>query len=166
MKSTASAHLYLSSRLGIVNEAIKKAYLSGKRIFVIVTSEYDFIRTLLLQESILGIKKITVNDPETQTNDILRVGIEYANTTDFIPTKAEQVICQSPKVFLYVSTLQQGGGQFDYSFPTKDVSNYAQHYFGLSTVDVSETSDIIALKKSIIVIVTPDSFNNIPSCAT
>lgn len=166
MKSTASAHLYLSSRLGIVNEAIKKAYLSGKRIFVIVTSEYDFIRTLLLQESILGIKKITVNDPETQTNDVLRVGIEYANTTDFIPTKADQVICQSPKVFLYVSTLQQGGGQFDYSFPTKDVSNYAQHYFGLSTVDVSETSDIIALKKSIIVIVTPDSFNNIPSCAT
>lgn len=164
-QASVSAPLYLSSRLGKVNEAMKKAYLCGKRIFVLATSELDFVRTLLLQESILGIKKIVINDPETQTSEVVREGIEHATTSDFISTNAEQVVCQTPKVFLYVSTLQQGGGQFAYSFPTKDITNFAQHYFGLSTIDVENANNIAALKKSIIVIVTPDTFNDIPAYA-
>lgn len=167
MKQAVSADLYLQSRLGIVNEVMKKAYLSGKRIFVLVTSELDFVRTLLLQESILGVKKVVVEDAETKTSEVVRVGVEYVNTIDFIPAKAEQVVCQTPKVFLYVSTLQQGGGQLVYNFPTTDVSHYAQHYFGLSTIDVDKaSSNIAALKKSIIVVVAPDAANEVPPCAT
>lgn len=165
MKQIVSAELYLRSRLGIVNEAMKKAYLGGKRIFVLVTSEFDFVRTLLLQESILGVKKVVVEDAETKTSEVVRAGVEYVNTADFIPAKAEQVVCQTPKVFLYVSTQQQGGGQLAYNFPTSDVSHYAQHYFGLSTLDVENANNIAALKKSIIVIVAPEVANEVPPCA-
>lgn len=166
MTQAVSADLYLRSRLGIVNEAMKKAYLSGKRIFVLVTSEFDFVRTLLLQESILSVKKVVVEDAETKTSEVVRAGVEYVSTADFIPAKAEQVVCQAPKVFLYVSTQQQGGGQLAYTFPTADISHYAQHYFGLSTLDVENANNIAALKKSIIVVVAPDATNEVPPCAT
>ena len=47
---------YLNSRLGIVNEALKKAYISGKRIMVLVTNEFDFVTELISRESLLPIE--------------------------------------------------------------------------------------------------------------
>lgn len=164
-ENSVSAPIYLRSRLGQVNEAMKKAYLSGKRIFVLVTSELDFVKELLSQESVLGTRRIAVNDPETNTMEIIRPGLQLCSF-GFIPSTPRQVICNAPKVFLYVSEAQQANGQRVYSFPEEELVNYARFFFGIYEDEEDAPAESLDnLRKSIIVIVSPEPTNSIPPYA-
>lgn len=146
---------YLNSRLGIVNEALKKAYISGKRIMVLITNEFDFVTELISRESLFSIeygKEETFFNEETIKKATTFKGyntVEYVDeNSSFIEYDAKNLKCSKPTIYLC------SNGQIPYS----SLVNYARHFNGISSFrDPQELKLIDNLKKSIILIVVPNN---------
>ena len=145
---------YLNSRLGIVNEALKKAYISGKRILVLITDEFDFVTELISRESILPIeygKEETFFNKETKKSTTTFKGyntVAYVDeSSSFIEYDAKKINCSKPTLFLCSNGL----------IPYSSLVNYVRHFYGMSCFrDPNELKWIETLKKSVIMLVVPN----------
>lgn len=146
---------YLNSRLGIVNEALKKAYISGKRILVLLTDELDLVHELIERESIIRIetsKKESFTNSVTQKTTTTYTGYDTIRCIDndpsFIGNDAENLKCNRPTVYLSTNGM----------IPSNSLVNYARHFYSLCTFDNQNHSHLVDnLRKSIILILIPDS---------
>lgn len=144
-----SSSKYLASRLGIVNEIMKKAYISGKRIFVLVTDEFEFIYDLLQRESIIPIQRQTVqlvqNGKAAGAWYSGYNSIQYLDETpNLISFDAEKLTCAKPTVYLSTNGI----------IPEESLINYARHFNSMSSFTaIGKLRYIDTLRKSIILIV-------------
>lgn len=155
MKVTAeNPAKYLSSRLGIVNESFKKAYLSGKRIIVLLTDELDLVVRLIALESVIRVRTGRTSEyenPKTREKAVTHNGYNSVQYTDsnphFIKQEASELKTDYPTLYLHT-----GEG-----IPYESLLNYARHYSGLTSFrDASELKKVNTLKQSVIMIVTPE----------
>lgn len=145
---------YLNSRLGIVNEALKKAYISGKRILVLLTDELDLVHELIERESIIRIetrKTESFTNSETQKTTTTYTGYDTIRCVDndpsFIGNDAENLKCNRPTIYLSTNGM----------IPSDSLVNYARHFYSLCTFDKQNPSSVVDnLRKSIILILNPD----------
>lgn len=156
--ATESPVKYLSSRLGKVNESIKKAYLSGKRIMVILTNELDLVRELIERESIVRIetsKKEDFTDGDRKNATVTYSGYDTIQCVDsnpsFIESDADNLKCNRTTIYLSTNGV----------IPCDSLVNYARHFNSLSTFgDQNRFRLVEMLRKSIILILLPDKPEN------
>ena len=145
---------YLNSRLGIVNEALKKAYISGKRIMVLVTNEFDFVTELISRESLLPIeygKEETFFNKETKKSTSTFKGyntVAYVDeSSSFIEYDAKNINCCKPTLYLCSNGF----------IPYSSLVNYVRHFYGMSCFrDPNELKWIETLRQSVIMLVVPN----------
>lgn len=142
---------YLASRLGAVNESFKKAYMSGKRIIVLITDELDLVADLISRESVIQIRKSStqeVANSQTKEKTTIHKGynsIQYVDDNpNFIKPEARELKCDHPTLYLHTKS----------SIPADSLLNYVRHVSGLSSFrDSTELKKIAALRQSVIMIV-------------
>lgn len=158
-RQTENPVKYLNSRLGIVNEALKKAYISGKRIMVLLTNELDMVHELIERESLISIetsKKESFTNSDTQKTTTTYTGYDTIRCVDddplFIGSDAENLKCNRPTVYLNTNG----------EIPCDSLVNYARHFYSLCTFDNQNCSrDVEVLRKSVILILLPDIPENL-----
>lgn len=145
---TESPVRYLASRLGKVNEALKRAYLCGKRIFVVESCDLDFVKELLARESILPIEMaVTTTIEGTLTTEGYDSVVYVDDRTDYIPSELTRLSRIKPTIYVH------SNGKVS----STALLNFARHLSALSGFrDLSTPLALEALRKSIIVIVAPD----------
>ena len=147
---------YLSTRLGRVNEAIKKAYVAGRRIVILVTSEPDFVDTLIGLNSIFP-PSCKVKDKYGTTRSFDSVRHVYSPA--FIPAEPQNAAVESPQMIVW------HGDQL----PAESLRNYVLHCTGASFAgtDIDRraaggSSPFEALAASLLLIVMPEAPSDIP----
>jgi len=141
-----SPDLYLTSRLGRTNEAMKVAYIAGKRIFVLITKDYSIGMDIVKMESILPLIVKGEYDQETKTYG--SSNFIFAENDSFFehntkPSKAS--------IFLYSGK----------RFPENSVKAFVDAIQGYTSMD-STPEERDAVCKSIIIIMTDSISSEIP----
>lgn len=155
-----NATKYLNSRLGHTIEQMKNAYLAGRHIIFLVSTEPEFVKQLLEMEPILPLKKKTkrngLSQGELETNLILNdIDELFGNSINNI--KADQ--WEIP--FIRVYSYQKEG-----VFPNTLLTEYVNYYSNYSTINENLSSEqhrgLDSFQKSLVIVVT-DSVISIPS---
>ena len=91
-----NAKKYLNSRLGKTIEKMKIAYLSGKHIIFLVTTEPEFVSEVIRSESILPLKKLVKgNGPKDKSE---QTNLEFLDNNKELP-KIRHL--EEPFIFVY-----------------------------------------------------------------
>ena len=150
-----NAGKYLSTRLGRVNEAIKKAYVAGRRIIILVTSEPDFVDAIIGLHSLFP-PSCKVKDKYGTTRSF--EGVRHAYTPAFIPAEPQNAAVESPQMIVW-----QGD-----KLPADSLRNYVFHCTGSSFAGTDldrracGSSPFEALAASLLLIVMPETPSDIP----
>lgn len=157
-----NASNYLKSRLGQTLEKMKVAYLSGKRLIFLVSSETSFVRELIASASILPcIKEVT------KDNDVSNSNVVFTQDADFIKREVgNQTTSERPKLFVYFSdNTKSVQNRLGMDIPYTSLMNYVNICNGLLTVNKeckpAVRKKIAYLQQSMIWVVV-DSLPSIP----
>jgi SpoVK/Ycf46/Vps4 family AAA+-type ATPase len=139
---------YLKSRLGIVNEELKKAYISGKRILVLISDDFELVNELLERASIIPVTKSVCQIIQGTKSYVGYDSIQDVNeNSDFITSCIDNLTCCKPTI--YIST--------NGCIHERSLVNFARHFYSLSSSCSKEQQEKIeTLRKSIILIVAPE----------
>lgn len=150
-----NAQKYLNSRLGRTIEKMKIAYLAGKHIIFLVTTEPEFVNEVLQSGSILPLKKRIKQ--QGIKNESTKSNVRIVDRDVEIGTDITE-----PNIFIYQlgdfsqETVRQH--LFSKEFPQKFLASYTNLCCGLSTINenlsTEEKKRIENLRQSIILIVT------------
>ncbi len=147
---------YLSTRLGRVNEDIKKAYVAGRRIVILVTAEPDFVDSLIALNSIFP-ASCKVKDKYGTTRSF--IGVRHVFTPAFIPAEPQNAPVESPQLIVW-----QGD-----KLPAESLRNYVFHCSASSFAGTDldsrargGSSPFDALAASLLLIVMPEAPSEIP----
>lgn len=154
-----NAQKYLNSRVGRTIEKMKVAYLAGKRIIFLVTTEPEFVNEVLMYESILPLKKGAKVVGIKKDSDISNVSI-IEGTPVTLSTDMRNL--EEPCIFVYqLGDYSEDIARkklFSYPFPETLLTNYVNICCGFSTINMNlseaERCCIEMLRKSYIIIVT------------
>ena len=157
-----NASKYLKSRLGQTLEKMKVAYLSGKHLIFLVSSEPSFVRELIESESILPCKKGEKEKDITKlsSNKVVNSSVE------FLSSSANLIAQDFPKLFVYLSdNMRETQNKAKMDIPYDFLVNYVNSCSGLLSVNKGcsdgERKKLAYLQQSMIWVVV-DSLPSIP----
>lgn len=140
--------IYRASRLGKTNEAMKTAYIAGKRIFILVTKDYSIGIDIVKQESILPLVKGEY-DKETKTSE--PSNFMFTQNDCFFESDTK---LSMPSIFLYSGK----------RFPENSVKSFVDAIQGYTSICRSKyNKDFV--DESIVIILTTSIPNDIPQAA-
>ena len=150
-----NAQKYLNSRLGRTIEKMKVAYLAGKHIIFLVTTEPEFVNEIIEYESIIPLKKGKKVSGLKKFSDISNVFLNEAFNGDLRSFKEPCLIVYQLGDYSQDLTKKK---PFSKAFPDTQLTNYVNLCCGFSTINESlsdsEKNGIEMLRKSLILIVT------------
>ncbi len=136
---------YRKSQLGQTNEAIKVAYMAGKRIFILVTKDFSIGLDIIRMESVLPLKKKTYDaDSGTSTPS----NFVFATSDSFFENSTK---LSDACIFLYSGD----------KFPECSVKAFVDAIQGYTSFG-SGNYDMSAVDKSIVMILTTSVPTGIP----
>lgn len=153
-----NAGKYLNTRLGRVNEAVKRAYAAGRHIVILVTSEPDFVDELINLKSLFPASyKMKDALGTTVTYECVR----HVFSPSFIPAEPQNAAVERPQLIVW-----QGD-----NLPAESLQNYVRHCSGASFVcstldkrsDKAAVRQFDALAASLLLIVMPDGPGELPA---
>jgi len=153
-----NAGKYLHTRLGRVNEAVKRAYAAGRHIIILVTSEPDFVDELINMRSLFPAShKIKDNLGTTLTFE----GVRHVFAPSFIPAEPQSAPIENPLLYVWQGDM----------LPAESLQNYVRHCTGASFVcsaldkrrDKPAGRQFDALAASMILIVMPNGPGELPA---
>lgn len=156
-----NAQKYLNSRLGRTIEKMKVAYLAGKHIIFLVTTEPEFVNEIIEFESILPLKRGNCSKTSgfKKESDKSNVFLLESISTSL---SMEMRKLKEPCIYVY----QLGDYSLDITkkkllsnaFPESLLASYVNLCCGFSTINENlsevEKSGIEMLRKSLIIVVT------------
>lgn len=155
-----NAQKYLNSRLGRTIEKMKVAYLAGKHIIFLVTTEPEFVNEIIGAESILPLKKWSKASDFKDESNVSNV--KFVDTTNSNSIVGEMRFLKEPNIYIYqLGDFSQELSKkklFSNSFPDSLLSDYVNLCCGFSTLNENlsdiEKTGIEMLKKSLILVIT------------
>lgn len=138
-------YFYSVSRLGQTNEAIKIAYMAGKRIFILVTRDYSIGIDIIKQESILPLKRKYTNPADKTSSPS---NFFFAKHENFF---GNQTNLKEASIFVYSGD----------KFPEPSLKAFVDALQGYTSLDGANVN-IGAIRKSVIFILMPSAPKGIP----
>lgn len=161
-----NANKYLNSRVGRTIEAIKVAYMAGKRIFFLQTTDLEIVRGVVTSGAIVPYQKEVKLKVDQNTNIVEESNVHFDNLVsipdDFSKMSVLSKQPKMPHVFIWAGEYDKDNCQ---EIPWKRLFKCACHYSQLINM-ASEEENFTARKKlfmNSIVLVVLDSMVNIPS---
>lgn len=149
-----NADKYNNSRYGHIIEKMKIAYLAGKRIIFLVTSEPSLVSHVIRSGAILPYREESKKD---RLGFIHKPNVVIPTKDNFI-TSDRNTLPETPTIYVYRS--------FEHKMPLCSLYFYTEHISGFSQLggiqNITYRERMEALRKSIIIVVT-ENIEDIPA---